>query len=68
MPELDMAEVVSDMGVVDNWIFTHMQENDTQWWAHISIGDLTHVLKRMPLSEEAVEEIMYMTQTLQDLD
>ena len=68
MPEVYLEEAVADMRLVDNWIFTHMRENDTQWWAHISIGDLTHVLKRMPLSEEAVEEIMYMTQTLQDLD
>ena len=65
MPELDMAGVVSDMGVLDKWIDTHMQENCTQWWAHISIGNLTHVLNRMPLSEEAVEEIMEMTKTLQ---
>ena len=61
----DMAGLVSDLGVVEKWIDTQKQKNCTQWWAHISIEDLTHVLNRMPLNEEAVEEIMEMTKTLQ---
>ena len=69
MPAPDMAGLLdmarTDMDVIEKWIDTQMQENCTQWWAHISIGDLTHVLSRMPLSEEAVEEIMEMTKTLQ---
>ena len=69
MHDLDMAGLLdmarTDMDVIEKWIDTQMQENCTQWWDHISIGDLTHVLNRMPLSEEAVEEIMEMTKTLQ---
>ena len=66
---LDMAGLLfmtrKDLDVLGNWIDTQMQENCTQWWAHISIEDLTHVLSRMPLNEEAVAEIMEMTKSLQ---
>ena len=69
MPALDMAGFLDmarkDTDVIEKWIDTQMQENCTQWWAHISIGDLTQVLSRMPLSEETVKEIMEMTKALQ---
>ena len=60
---LDMAR--TDLEVTEKWIDTQTQENRTQWWAHISIAVLTHVLSRMPLNEETVVEIMEMTKSLQ---
>ena len=60
-----IPQMVSDLNVVDKWIDTHIKENCKQWWAHISIGDLTHVLNRMPLSKVAIAEITAMTDALQ---
>ena len=69
MPEPDMAGLLdmarTDLEVTEKWIDTQTQENCTQWWAHISIAVLTHVLSRMPLNEETVVEIMEMTKSLQ---
>ena len=69
MPTPDLARLLdmarSDLDMTEKWMDTQMQENRTQWWAHTSIGDLTQVLSRMPLSEETVKEIMEMTKALQ---